>query len=407
MAWSDLPVDLLGSISSHLPIVDFLRFSAVCTSWNSALAINSLIRIQCRPSPWLLLPNNAGEPSDTLTFRDLTIKDSRSSHHRFSSLSENISGRCCIGSKDGWLVTVDIKDLQPRLFNPITRAEISLPSLLTIPGTNEHLIKPEYAPDDSIDSCINGSNSYVTAYQKLLDVYFRKIVLSSNNSSGTAVVIYRHKKSLALARPGDRAWVLGPLLPTYRGEYYNDEFDDIYYNEEEQMFYVITHFSAMLAFDHNGQNAKLICPLMQEPYFDDSYHRNYIVCLFGTLIKIEMSYFYFRDVNNNICPPKSININVFKFESTGVASSCSNFQWIPIKDLKDCSLFVGGNQTFSIHHTIAPEIRPNCIYFSDHWEDFDHDAGVFDLPNDCFEYLLNSYSTTNLPSSTWFTPSFS
>ncbi|KAH0466252.1 hypothetical protein IEQ34_006355 [Dendrobium chrysotoxum] len=104
MAWSDLPIDLLRRISSHLSIVDLVRLSVVCTSWNLTLTNYALLGFQCRPSPWLLLPNDNGEASDTLTFYEITIEEEEVSvgcQRRFSSLNSRIYGRRCFGSKDG------------------------------------------------------------------------------------------------------------------------------------------------------------------------------------------------------------------------------------------------------------------------------------------------------------------
>ncbi|PKU61877.1 F-box/kelch-repeat protein [Dendrobium catenatum] len=135
MAWCDLTIDLLCCISSHLSIVDLVRLSVVCTSWNFTLPNYALIGIQCRPSPWLLLSNDVRETSDELTFRELTIEEEEAAvsfRRRFSSIGSHIYGRRCFGSNNGWLVTLDKIDLQPRLFNPVTKAEISLPSLFTL-----------------------------------------------------------------------------------------------------------------------------------------------------------------------------------------------------------------------------------------------------------------------------------
>ncbi|KAH0465809.1 hypothetical protein IEQ34_005912 [Dendrobium chrysotoxum] len=66
---------------------------------------------------------------------------------------------------------------------------------------------------------------------------------------------------------------------------------------------------------------------------------------------------------------KTIGIFVSKFVLlVAVASFFSSSHWIPVKNLGGCSLFVGCNQTFSLHHTFAPEIRLNYIYFIDHCE---------------------------------------
>ncbi|XP_020679379.2 F-box/kelch-repeat protein At1g57790-like [Dendrobium catenatum] len=232
MTWSDLPIDLIHYTSSHLPIVDYLRLFVVCTSWNYVLSNDVPNGIQCRPSPWLLLPSEAGEASNSLTFREFTIKEEETSvgcHLRFSSLDSYIIGRRCFGSKDGWLMTLEKEDLQARLFNPLTKAEISFPSLFTIPkdeGTDEECLR---------------------------DIYFQKIIVSSNDLSGTAIVIYGRTKSLALERLGDQTWVLGPQLPLY-AIMHVEQFEDVYYHQEDKRFYTITHFSMVLAFDVNGKN---------------------------------------------------------------------------------------------------------------------------------------------------------
>ncbi|KAH0465619.1 hypothetical protein IEQ34_005722 [Dendrobium chrysotoxum] len=409
MAWSDLPIDLLHRISSHLSIIDIVRLSVVCTSWNFTPANFALLGFQCRPSPWLLLSNDVGEASDTLTFRELTIEGQEavvSFHHRFSSISNHTYGRRCFGSKDGWLVTLDKTDLQPRLFNPVTKTEISLPSLFT-------LIEPKYAPDGSIRIFRNENFLNITIGD-LRDTYFHKIIVSSNDSSGTVVVIFGITKELALARSEDLTWVLGPQLSLY-GMKDEEQFEDVCYHEENQLFYAITNFSMVLAFDLNGQNVELICPNMPNPCyrtrnFDCMY---YIALLSGTLLRIERVLEIIPDSQYNAT---TMAIFIFKFVPAAVTSSSSSSssysQWIPVYDLGEYSFFVGLNQTFSLHHTAATGIKPNCIYFADHSSNMsqgyvDCDVGLFDLYNGRIQYILHPYPQTNWPPSVWFIPSFS
>ncbi|XP_020676829.1 uncharacterized protein LOC110095572 [Dendrobium catenatum] len=407
MAWSNLPIDLLCFISSHLTIVDLIRLSVVCTSWSFTLTNYALLGFQCCPSPWLLLSNDSEEASDILTFRELSIAREvavLSFHRCFSSIGSFTCGRRCFGSKDGWLVTLDKMDLQPRLFNPITKAEISLPSLST-------LIEPQYALDGSIRIPYNQIFLDFST-DDLRDIYFHKIIVSSNDSSRTVVVIFGITKALALARPEDLTWVLGPQLSLYNIED-EEQFEDVYYHEENQRFYAITNFSMVLSFDLNGQNVELICPNMPNPY----YHTRNVECMYyiaflsGTLLKIE------RVVDITLHShhyAKTMNISVFKFEpaiiSSTSSSSSSYSQWIPINELEKYSFFVGCNQTFSLNHTVATGIIPNCIYFADHSSnmfpcDADCDVGVCDVYNDRIQYILHPYSRTNWPPSLWFTPS--
>ncbi|KAI0518980.1 hypothetical protein KFK09_006419 [Dendrobium nobile] len=405
MAWSDLPIDLLCCISSHLSIVDLVKLSVVCTSWNFTFANYALLGFQCSPSTWLLLSNDVGEASNTLTFCELSIEREEaivSCHHRFSSIGSNTFGRRCFGSKDGWLVTLDKKDLEPRLFNPITKAEISLPSLFT-------LIEPQYAPNGSIRISFNEIFFDFTT-DEFRDIYFHKFIVSSNDSTGTVVVIFGIIKALALASSEDLTWVLGPTLSPYNIED-EEQFEDVCFHEENQRFYAITNFSMVLSFDLNGQNVELICPNIPNPYYRT---RNfncmyYIAFLSGTLLRMERVIDITRD---NHPYTKTMTIFVFKFVPSVVSSTSSYSQWIPVNELGEYSFFVGCNQTFSLHHTVAIGIKPNCIYFADHLSnmfpgDVDCDVGLFDLYNDRIQYILHPYSRTNWPPSIWFTPSLS
>ncbi|XP_028554939.1 uncharacterized protein LOC114580704 [Dendrobium catenatum] len=412
MAWSDLPIDILCCISSHLCIVDLVRLSVVCTSWSFTLANYALLGFQCCPSPWLLHSYDVEEASDTLTFYELTIEREEvvvSFHRRFSSIGGHTYGRRCFGSKYGWLVTLDKTDLQPCLFNPITKAEISLPSLFT-------LINPQYAPDGSIRIFCTDF-FFDIMINDLRDKYFHKFIISSNDSSGSIVVIYGVIKQLALARLEDPTWVLGPHLSPYSMEG-KQQFEDVCYHEENQRFYAITNFSMVLAFDLNGQNVELICPNMPNPYHRtrNFYHFYYITFLSGTLLRMERVVNLTRDGNYN-STTRAIFVSKFvpgvvTSSFTASSSSSSSSQWIPVNELGGYSIFVGYNQTFSSHHKAAIGIKPNCIYFADNSSNmmagyFDCDVGLFDLYNDRIQHILHPYPKNKCPPSIWFTPSFS
>ncbi|PKU75208.1 F-box protein SKIP23 [Dendrobium catenatum] len=407
MAWSDLPIDILRYISSNLSIVDLVRLSVVCTSWSFTLDNYALLGFQCRPSPWLLLSNDVGEAFEKITFHELTIEREEvvlSHYRRFSSIDFHSYGHRYFGSKDGWLVTLNKIDLKPHLFNPITKAEISLPSLFT-------LIESQYSPESSIRRSLNDTLFDFTT-DEFCNIYFHKIIISSIDSSRTIVVIFGIRKELALARSEDLTWVLGPKLSPYNTED-EEQFEDVYYHEENQRFYAITNFSMVLSFDLNGQNVELVCPNMPNPYyrtrnFDFMY---YIAFLSGTFLRIERVIDIALDSHHNA---RTITISVFKFEPTVVtsSSSSSSSQWIPVNELGEYSLFVGCNQTFSLHRMVATGIKPNCIYFADRSSNMfpgyiDCDVGLFDLYNDRIQYILQPHSQSNWTISIWFTPSIS
>lgn len=79
-----------------------------------------------------------------------------------------------------------------------------------------------------------------------------------------------------------------------------------------------------------------------------------------------------------------------------------NDEWVQVKDLGDCCLFVGSNMSTVISPVTSP-LRRNCIYFTDDYFD-KHGVGVYNL--DDGEYLpfyhRKLFKSTSLPAF-WFT----
>ncbi|KAJ3675741.1 hypothetical protein LUZ60_004783 [Juncus effusus] len=119
--WSLLLPDLLRSISEKLiSLTDFLRFRAVCSHWRSASSSPPLhLPAQI---PWLMLPF---DPDPVGSFVVSFYDPVRSKIVKLD-LPEMMGQRVC-GSSHGWLVLEKVPEVC--LFNPITRARISLPSL--------------------------------------------------------------------------------------------------------------------------------------------------------------------------------------------------------------------------------------------------------------------------------------
>ncbi|XWS43410.1 hypothetical protein CRYUN_Cryun16bG0101200 [Craigia yunnanensis] len=112
--WSDLPVELLELIMSHLSLEDNVRASAVCKRWQK-VAIS--IRV-VNQSPWLMYFPKFGnlyefyDPSERKTYS--------------IELPELHGSRVCY-TKDGWLLLYRPRNHHVFFFNPFTREMIKLP----------------------------------------------------------------------------------------------------------------------------------------------------------------------------------------------------------------------------------------------------------------------------------------
>ncbi|XWS56008.1 hypothetical protein CRYUN_Cryun09bG0049600 [Craigia yunnanensis] len=112
--WSDLPVELLESIMSHLTLEDNIRASAVCKRWHK-IAISVRVVNQ---SPWLMYFPKYGnlyefyDPSERKTYS--------------LELPELHGSRVCY-TKDGWLLLYKPRNHRVFFFNPFTREMIKLP----------------------------------------------------------------------------------------------------------------------------------------------------------------------------------------------------------------------------------------------------------------------------------------
>ncbi|XP_043687836.1 putative F-box protein At4g22180 [Telopea speciosissima] len=125
--WSELPMELLGSVLQRLPNVDIIHFGAVCTSWHSAASDKSYS--SAPQLPWLMLPYKAGhEGKETRKFHNL----SENKIYQIK-LPKEIRHSRCVGSSFGWLVIVD-RFCHALLMNPFSGAIIHLPPTETFPG---------------------------------------------------------------------------------------------------------------------------------------------------------------------------------------------------------------------------------------------------------------------------------
>ncbi|XVF55737.1 hypothetical protein PTKIN_Ptkin06aG0061000 [Pterospermum kingtungense] len=112
--WSDLPVELLELIMSHLTLEDNVRASAVCKRWHKA---GISVRV-VNQSPWLMYFPKFG---DLYEFYDPSARKTYS-----IELPELHGSRVCY-TKDGWLLLYRPRNHHVFFYNPFTQEMIKLP----------------------------------------------------------------------------------------------------------------------------------------------------------------------------------------------------------------------------------------------------------------------------------------
>ncbi|KAJ3706866.1 hypothetical protein LUZ61_010571 [Rhynchospora tenuis] len=196
--WCLLPPELLQSIAEKATsIADYIRFRAVCHPWRSASSPRPRhLPIQL---PWLMLPYKAhGNDDSTRLFYDLSASKTRRLH-----LPETHGVEIC-GSSYGWLVLHNGKVTS--LFNPITRATISLPPY-TVPPSDLG-IAPLNVQNAAIffgDCCVNNS-----ALCSTHTFFVEKAILTSSPiDTGCMVIVHTSSLwELAFCKIGDERWTV-------------------------------------------------------------------------------------------------------------------------------------------------------------------------------------------------------
>ncbi|TVU21491.1 hypothetical protein EJB05_31127, partial [Eragrostis curvula] len=120
--WAAIQTDIIGIIVKKLTIPDYLRFRAVCTSWNHACTD---VSYHPRVDPWLMLHPNS---QDGVKFFCVPEKENQiirlpSTFTLFGSVWTPV------GSSHGWLIYFSQTLGSMQLVNPISGRQIQLPPL--------------------------------------------------------------------------------------------------------------------------------------------------------------------------------------------------------------------------------------------------------------------------------------
>ncbi|KAK9735843.1 hypothetical protein RND81_04G232300 [Saponaria officinalis] len=449
--WSLLQIDLLIQIvENHLTSVDdVIVFSSVCRSWNCATRACNKLKLRQnwlgRQMPWLMLTdgnddevysdagsyidhmfeNNVLGLSDEDEDEDLSDEDDliqevqcdenellvdscyysdindgirklfnlSHCHNKSYNLSlPQLYGKACWGSRYGWMVTLGL-DRRMHLFNPLTKAQLPLPSQTTF------------------------RYPWSRARDKTIRVLFlTKVVLlrvpqadreDDNESSWLVVAIHRSYSLVAIARPGDAAWThlkwpdgLHILM------------DVIYCTKLKSLLFIDADGDLFYYDVHNSKQPQEFKEYLNGP--DDvskglpnngtiEPYMYLVQCGDILLVIARYKRHYF------------VNDRKYKTQDFKVFRLCSpDTSWEELSHLGNIALFVGGNETMCIDASDGG-CRSNCIYFCDEeCKSFrfnrdkvgGRDMGVFSLSRKTIEPI---YEGNNRKSSHcspfWFSPS--
>lgn len=361
---SVLPDDVLQLIANKLHLFeDYVRFGAVCRSWHQ-------IFLQRNQSSYPMLP--------WLMLREKVSSNFREFYSPFSGKVFEIQlpvirGKRCWGSLHGWLVTIG-KDVDMHLLNPFSRVQIPLPPLVNSPNLNKVFL----------------------FLSQFIEGFVHKAVLSASPYSSDCVImaIYSVDGRLALTRPGFVVWspvdyVTEPIV------------DIIYYNCQ---FFAAERWGRVLIFNVTGFLIKTLEPIQLMNDVDAIvFHDKYIVEFKGEIYMVIQCFQHLTTIHG--APLwRTMDFVVYMLDLCAEKAE-------RMDSLDDWSVFVGHNYSFSICASDYPEIRKNCVYFTDKniccTGQTSYDMGIY-----CFEdreierYPVGRDSVPLSAPPLWITPSF-
>ncbi|KAF9594127.1 hypothetical protein IFM89_028381 [Coptis chinensis] len=230
--WSELLCDLAHEIQERLALDDLIRFSSVCSFWNSLSG--SFLRHKGR-LPWLIVPYyvdpNVGRDPNYCSDGILGFFSILDGLTYKLEIPELVGRRIC-GTAFGWFITVH-GNSEMQLLHPFTRKVVQLPALTEFPYSVGTRFSEEegflYQLQESLDDTENISE---VNSDYMRDFHIYKAVTSpglTNSSQPTVVIaipmVYRQ---LYFCRPGkDSKWkrVIGKTayysdVTLYKGDFY-------------------------------------------------------------------------------------------------------------------------------------------------------------------------------------------
>ncbi|KAJ4746592.1 F-box family protein [Rhynchospora pubera] len=302
--WSLLPPELLEIIAGKVTsLADYIRFRAVCHPWR--FASSPLPRHLPVQLPWLMLPYKLDGYDDyNRLFYDLSSSKIYRLH-----LPEIRGAKVC-GSSHGWLILH--KGMVTSLFNPITRATISLPPYTAVPS---HL---------GISYCWDNDS----AVGPTVNFYVKKAILTSSPLD-TSCLVFVHTSTFwefAFCKIGDERWTVIEFDAPWP---WKEDFCDFSYCNG--YLYAIHPYGKVTMYN-------LINP--SKMFLDCELHKDH-VCLVDGVDRDAFLISYGRlnyDDDDDGVVQSEIEYTVYQFSNDGEP------QWIEVTDVGQNVLFLGGNR---------------------------------------------------------------
>ncbi|XP_074580707.1 putative F-box protein At5g38270 [Curcuma longa] len=305
------------------------------------------------------------------------------------------------GSNIGWVAIVDL-DFNISLLNPLTGAQIHLPSLLYL------------FPFESLPNCggyifhdKKVGMSYFHEYNICRDYHIEKVIFSSNPTlNNYMAMVICNGFPTAYTKAGASKWINLDFSPC----------DIIYY---DGLFYALRGYSKIVAIDLSGDDPIKRVIIGDNIEFSDSflslfgeYHQHYLAfSSTGELFLILRcaQHIFLDPADDDPIKYETLRFKIFKYNCEN--DSC----WDEVRCLGNKSIFIGMNNAYllSVEDEDFTGLKANCIYFADTWEGSrcnvvigrpNLDAGFFDLEQEKFNRCCLPYEML-LPPPIWFMPS--
>jgi hypothetical protein len=257
------------------------------------------------------------------------------------------------------LITADERS-EMHLVNPVTREQISLPSVTTIehvtPIFDEAGVICKYRFSHHMARSVTARSSRY-ALSILRECLFHKAFLFYDASARSYIVVLIHNPvgQLSFARLGDEKWT---WLPPHAN------FDDCIY--KDGLLYAVTLPGQIIAFDLSG--TEVTTKIIMDKKDRYGLERVYIVqAPWGDLLLVRRPEVWIEEVpgkhghlltDHGTFETRTWEIAIYK---VCIASR----KLVQINSLHDHILFLGHNQSLCFNAEEYPELKPNHVYLTD------------------------------------------
>uniref|UniRef100_A0A8I6WN70 F-box domain-containing protein n=1 Tax=Hordeum vulgare subsp. vulgare TaxID=112509 RepID=A0A8I6WN70_HORVV len=375
----ELPLDVLMDILSLLEIPDLIRASSVCSFWCSAYSsLHSQLAQYKRPQTPCLLYASESDGENVACLYSLAEKRV----YKLTLPDPPIRSRHLIGSSHGWLVTADDKS-ELHFLNPITGQQIALPSVITIEKVEPILDSAGTVNKNKMwDLTPDGYPS------QLSDCLCIRAFVFPDPPTGSYIVVLIHNPEdyLSFARVGDFKWTSLP------GKDYQQCI------HMDGLLYAFTYTGGVYTFDLTG-------PTITRNTIADEV-KNYISATDGYMYVVQAPWGDMLQVCRVIeCIEGFIKTKKLMLYKADMAAK----ELVEMPGLHDHVLFLGRNQPQCLSVEEYPQLKTNCVYFTDDmtyiskYKNDDRDIGILNLENDSKEEIV-SQLWCNWPNPIWITP---